>query len=170
MNAVQTEEQSIKIKKMESLYHKRMSLGKEAQAKGEYLLAESYYQHAEHYLQVMNELKSNLPTSTTIKKSSSAIIKGIIKDLKLERTPLKDASGTYPKLREVHHNGVEEKLNIVPDDLSSIHSPAAGNEKIRGPKKYYLRRFASRKDQDKQAYLAHDKDVLDLNLDSLSLK
>lgn len=126
MNPMQIEtSQSVEIKKIEGLYHKHMTLGREAQIKGDRVLSENYYQHAEYYLQLMNELNSCLPMPRpSAKKSSSAIIKEIIEDLNLERVSSKEDSNEHP---HGNQQDIQMTQSVLPPQQPSTVIALGGN-------------------------------------------
>jgi hypothetical protein len=65
-------DQSINRKKMEDLYHKYISLAKEASKKEDRVLAESYYQLAEYYLYTLNELGGFISTADSLVKKETS--------------------------------------------------------------------------------------------------
>ncbi|MCE3230839.1 MAG: hypothetical protein K0R52_767 [Alphaproteobacteria bacterium] len=65
--------------KVESLYNKYITLAKEAQKREDYVLAEGYYQRAEHCLHIMNE--SSDFVSTPVSRSSTRMVRSVKKEI-----------------------------------------------------------------------------------------
>ena len=58
-------ESRVKGKNSQALYEKHTNLAYEAMTTGDRILSESHYQHAEHYLRLINEFKANAPVASS---------------------------------------------------------------------------------------------------------
>jgi hypothetical protein len=85
--------------KVEGLYNKYITLAKEAQKREDYVLAEVYYQRAEHCLHMMNE--SSDFVSTPVSRSSTRTVRSAkkeIEDLCLGRKSPEQSLSKHPNL------------------------------------------------------------------------
>lgn len=131
MYPTQTEELTISRKKIESLYTKHINLGREAYIKGDRVLSESNYQHAEYYLQLLKESDASFSPMpcTSERKPSAEMINKIITDIQLKGKSSEKTSDSQPtpsRQRRVRYTGKRE-LRLVSDEAADHGS--ASHEK-----------------------------------------